>query len=49
MLLAGNHTLLWHGVHFDADDLQILPAGLRKFPIGQPKEYFEALTPLIEA
>ena len=49
ILLAGNHTLLWHGVHFDADDLQVLPAGLRKFPIGQPKQYFEALAPLIEA
>jgi hypothetical protein len=48
MLVAGHRTLLWHGVRFDAEDLQILPAELRRFPVGQSASYFEALTPLIE-
>lgn len=48
MMVAGHNTLLWHGVHFDAEDLQILPAELRRFPIGQSADYFDALTPLIE-
>jgi hypothetical protein len=48
MLTAGHRTLLWHGVCFDADDLQVLPAELRRFPIGEPEAYFEALRPLIE-
>lgn len=48
MLTVGQRMLLWHGVYFDADDLQVLPAELRRFPIGQPSTYFEALRPLIE-
>ncbi|WP_439493736.1 hypothetical protein [Bosea sp. (in: a-proteobacteria)] len=48
MIVAGHRTLLWHGVHFDAEDLQILPAELRRFPIGQSADYFAKLTPFIE-
>lgn len=49
MLVAGHRTLLWHGVHFDAGDLQVLPADLRRFPVGESTAYFEALRPIIEA
>jgi hypothetical protein len=48
MLVAGHRTLVWHGVPFGADDLQVLPEELRRFPIGQPAAYFEALRPWLE-
>ena len=43
MITAGHHSLLWHGVPFTAEDLQIFPPDLRRFPIGQSADYFNAL------
>jgi hypothetical protein len=43
LLTAGNRELIWHGVPFGAEELQILPADLRRFPVGQPSQYAEAL------
>lgn len=48
MVAAGHRMLLWHGVHFGADDLQVLPDPLQRFPIGAPQSYFDALGPIIE-
>jgi hypothetical protein len=43
--LAGDGRLLWHGIPIRADDCQILPAELRRFPVGQPDSYHEQLKP----
>lgn len=43
IMVAGNRNLIWHGIEYAADELQILPVALRKIPVGQPVSYFEAL------
>jgi hypothetical protein len=43
LIAAGNRNLIWHGVQFGDEELQILPEGLRKIPIGQQQEFFEEL------
>jgi hypothetical protein len=41
--LAGDKTLLWHGIKLDEEKLQHLPENLRKIPAGQSVKYFEDL------
>lgn len=41
--IAGNKSLLWHGVKINEDNLQHLPKELREIPTGQSPEYFEKL------
>jgi hypothetical protein len=47
MLTAGHRALLWHGIAFADGDVQVLPSDLRKFPIGQPANYYERLQEFI--
>ena len=43
LLTAGNRELIWHGVPFGAEELQILPTDLRRFPVGQSSTYADLL------
>jgi hypothetical protein len=41
--LAGDQTIVWHGVKIVEEKIQVLPKSLRKIPVGQPDEFFDAL------
>ncbi|MBU1312781.1 MAG: hypothetical protein KJ947_07840 [Alphaproteobacteria bacterium] len=41
--LAGDQTIVWHGVNIPEQKVQILPKSLQKIPVGQPDEFFTAL------
>lgn len=43
VVMAGVDKLIWHGVPFDIDRMQVLPKHLRKIPVGQLEPYFEEL------
>ena len=43
LLVAGHRELIWHGIPYDVDQLQILPPDLRRIPVAQSQEYFEHL------
>lgn len=43
IVTAGETSLVWHGVPFPNEKFQILPAELRRIPVGQGKDFFEAL------
>lgn len=43
IVTAGETNLVWHGVPFRDEELQILPAELRRIPAGQEEDYFKAL------
>lgn len=47
LLVAGNRQLIWHGIDYGADELQILPPSLRRIPIAQDTAYFEELQQFI--
>jgi hypothetical protein len=40
IIVAGNRKLIWHGIDYAADELQILPPELRKIPVGQSRKFF---------
>lgn len=42
--VAGYPELVWHGVPIRAEDWQLLPPELRRFPVGQSDEYYWALS-----
>lgn len=42
--VAGYPELVWHGVPIRAEAWQLLPAELRRFPVGQSDEYYWALS-----
>ena len=44
--VAGYRELVWHGVPIRAESWQLLPAELRRFPVGQGEAYFTALSRL---
>lgn len=41
--LAGNKSMIWHGIPIDENKLQILPKQLQKIPVSQSTEYFSEL------
>jgi hypothetical protein len=41
LLVAGHRQLVWHGVSYGADELQVLPEDLRRIPVGQAPAFFE--------
>jgi hypothetical protein len=43
LIVAGKTQLLWHGIDFSSEELQILPKSLRKIPICQEQDFFEEL------
>jgi len=43
VVTAGEANLVWHGIPFQDEEFQILPAELRRIPAGQGKDYYEAL------
>ena len=47
LLVAGNRKLIWHGIEYGPEELQILPAELRKIPIAQEQTFFERLQDFI--
>lgn len=47
--VSGYGQLVWHGVPFRAEAWQVLPAHLRRFPVGQDDGYFTALSKLKDA
>jgi hypothetical protein len=40
IIVAGNRQLIWHGLEYGADELQIMPEQLRKIPVGQSESYY---------
>lgn len=46
---TGDCTLLWHGVRFDAADLQILPEPLRQFPVAVDADYHERMRSFLDS
>lgn len=48
LMVGGQRKLLWHGIEFSEQELQILPQSLRKIPIAQVKEFFEELQQFIQ-
>jgi hypothetical protein len=49
LIIAGQRKLLWHGIEFSEDELQILPQSLRKIPIAQSVAFFDQLRRFIQA
>lgn len=47
LLVAGNRKLIWHGIEYGPEELQILPVELRKIPIAQEQTFFERLQEFI--
>lgn len=47
LVVAGKRQLIWHGIEYGADELQILPPSLRRIPIAQDLSYFEELQEFI--
>lgn len=47
LLVAGKRELIWHGIEYDAEELQLLPPSLRRIPIAQDVAYFEELQEFI--
>ncbi|WP_157221577.1 hypothetical protein [Herbaspirillum sp. YR522] len=43
VVVAGEKTLVWHGVEIRDEDIQPLPPELRQLPAGQGQAYYEAL------
>lgn len=41
--LSGFSELLWHGVKFSSEDVQILPKELQCFPVGQDLQYGQCM------
>lgn len=41
--LAGDCTLVWHGVPIREEKIQVLPEKLQKIPVGQSQKFFEEL------
>ncbi len=48
VFVAGNCTLLWNGFPFQSENLQLLPADLRRFPVGVPAGYHERLQAFLQ-
>jgi hypothetical protein len=48
IFIAGNCTLLWHGIAFQSENLQVLPKDLRHFPVGVPSDYHARLRAFLE-
>lgn len=49
VLVAGHREMLWHGVPFAADALQVLPTEFRRFAAASPDEFAERLRAYREA
>ncbi|OCX32685.1 MULTISPECIES: hypothetical protein [Bradyrhizobium] len=43
MIVAGHRQLIWHSVEYGPTELQLVPAELRRFPLGHPDEYYRLL------
>jgi len=43
VIVAGNRKLIWHGIDYGAEEMQILPKNIRLIPINQSQEFFEEL------
>ncbi|MES2907217.1 MAG: hypothetical protein V4691_09400, partial [Pseudomonadota bacterium] len=43
VMVAGYRSLLWHGIPFDAEEMQILPKNLRHVPINRDEDYYQEL------
>jgi len=41
--ISGFSELLWHGVVFNSEELQVLPKDLQRFPVGQNLEYSRSM------
>jgi len=41
--ISGFSKLLWHGVGFVSEEMQVLPAALQRFPEGQSAEYYQEM------